>query len=127
MQVVLQIVTKADDIKVCHVFKLCFLCAHNMVAREYLIKSANDFIDQNYHKLALTVSTISNVFLLFLPVFLLSDISYLKCLTCIYKTIKTVPPPNLKKQTVGFTYHTVPVLCILSFLPEVATFDIKKT
>lgn len=31
--------------------KIVSLCAHNMVAREYLIWSANDFIDHNYHKL----------------------------------------------------------------------------
>lgn len=36
---------------VCHVFLIVFLCAHNMVAREYLIQSANDFTDHIYHKL----------------------------------------------------------------------------
>lgn len=44
-------------------FAIVSLCAHNMVAREYLIQSANDFIDHNYHKL--TASVYVNVLLAF--------------------------------------------------------------
>lgn len=81
------------------------LCAHNMVAREYL-QSANDFIDHNYHKLTIVF------FLNYLLTFTFWHIVIKMLKKCSNKSITTVPPPYV--HTVRFTYYTVSVFCVLS-------------
>lgn len=83
-------------------FSIVSLCAHNMVAREYLIQSANDFIDHNYHKL--TASVYVNVLLAF---------------TFWHIAIKTAVIRALQQylhHTFKYTLHKVYILYCISVL-----------